>query len=124
MKKHLDVVKEARDTHLLNMADANVASEEHDADTSKMAQDAYLHIAGRTHRDLLHEAGLVNVYREKHPGRGRLHLAHQEPNKPVIQMEHENQHGPAMCTQLRPEEGFVEGCKVRKYDSICAATTT
>jgi hypothetical protein len=41
MKKHLDVVKETRDTHLLNMADANVAPEEHDADTSKMAQDAY-----------------------------------------------------------------------------------
>ena len=37
--KHLDVVKETRDAHLLNMVDANVAPEDHDADTSKMAHD-------------------------------------------------------------------------------------
>jgi len=69
MIKHLDVVKETRDTHLLNMADANVAPEEHDADTSKMAQDAYdiekIERIGTyfTRRG----AGLVNVYSEKHP---------------------------------------------------------
>ena len=63
MKMHL--VKEARDTHLLYMADANVAPEEHDADTSKMAREdiekmpSCMAAERQAYRDLLREADMV-----------------------------------------------------------------
>ena len=140
--KHLDVVKETRDAHLLNMVDANVAPEDHDADTSKMAHDqdaddiAPAINAGRTYRDLVitPRGGPGQRIPRKAPDRdsglGRLHLAHQEPNKPAIHMGHENQHmhGPAIeCAHsYDPRKGSSKAStfKVRKYGSICAATTT
>ena len=67
MQTHL--VQEARDTHLLYMADANVAPEEHDVDTSKMAQEDIAKMPScmpaerQAYRDLLRETNpLVKTY--------------------------------------------------------------
>ena len=119
MKAHL--VKEARDTHLLYMADANVAPEERDADTSKMTQEdiekmpSCMPAERQAYRDLLQDADMVDVYRETHP------IAHADDftwhtRSPT------NQQFPlgmridmAMCTRADYDNKFIESCEVLKY---------
>ena len=119
MKNHL--VKEARDTHLLYMADANVAPEEHDADTSKMAQEdiekmpSCMPAERQAYRALLQETDMVDVYRETHP------TAHTDDftwhtRSPT------NLHFPlgmridmAMCTRADYDNKFIKSCEVLRY---------
>jgi exodeoxyribonuclease III len=119
MKNHL--VKEARDTHLLYMADANVAPEEHDADTSKMAREdiekmpSCMPAERQAYRDLLQEADMVDVYRETHP------VAHADdftwhtrsPTNPQFPLG--MRIDMAMCTRADYDNKFIESCEVLRY---------
>jgi exodeoxyribonuclease III len=121
MTEHL--IREARDTHLLYVADTNVAPEGRDADTSMMDPEDVKKMPScmpeerQAYRDLLRNANMVDVYREMNENAGpesftwhtRSPTNHQFPVGMRIDM--------AMCKRDDYESKFVENCEVLRYGS-------
>ncbi len=121
MTEHL--IREARDTHLLYVADTNVAPEGRDADTSMMDPEDVKKLPScmleerQAYRDLLRDANMVDIFREMHANAGaegftwhtRSPTNHQFPVGMRIDM--------AMCTKDDYEKKFVESCEVLRYGS-------